>query len=590
MHKHLLPLFFLINLLYACSSAPSANKQGHHSALDSLMQAYWDERMQLFPVEATATGDNRYNDQLPVTISSSYRERCRSFYTKYLQALQQNRDTLRDEDRLNRELLGYELQLNLDALEFPSHLIPVNQFWSFTLEFPQLGSGTGNQPFHTTHDYDQFLSRMHRFPAWVDTAIQNMREGIQTQWVLPKALIRKIIPQLRGVLASETEKSIFYEPVKHFPEAVNPADRTRLQQAYIKAINEDIQPAYSKLATFMEQEYLPAGRTSDGISALPQGRNYYDFLIRYYTTTQMKSDTIYQIGLREVNRLETEMYHVKEQVGFTGSLQDFFQYLNTDKNFFPFRTAQAILDSFRAIHKTEEPLLKTIFHMQPKTAFEIRQTEAYRAASASAEYNPGSEDGSRPGIFYVPILNPAEFNAVGMETLFLHEAIPGHHYQISLQQENHDLPMFRKFLSYSAYCEGWALYSETLGRPLGLFQNPYQYFGHLSDAMHRAIRLVVDVAIHTGQMTREQAITYMRNHERISAQEAESEIERYMAIPGQALSYKIGQLTLIRLRERYEAKMGSAFQLAAFHEQVLNGGNMPLDILEKKLDRWAARP
>jgi uncharacterized protein (DUF885 family) len=281
------------------------------------------------------------------------------------------------------------------------------------------------------------------------------------------------------------------------------------------------------------------------------------------------------------------MEKVKTKVGFNGSLQQFFDFINKDPQFFPFSSASQILDSFKAMQAIQQQHLSTLFETFPKTPFEIRQTEAYRAASASAEYNQGSEDGSRPGIFYVPILNPKTFNAVGMETLFLHEAIPGHHFQISLQQENKTLPTFRKFLFYSAYGEGWALYTETLGEVLGLFKNPYQYFGHLSDAMHRAIRLVVDAGIHTRNMTREEAIAYMKTHERISDEEATAEIERYMAIPGQALSYKIGQITLMRLRDKYKKQLGEKFNIKAFHTEVLNGGNLPLDVLEKKLDRWA---
>lgn len=261
--------------------------------------------------------------------------------------------------------------------------------------------------------------------------------------------------------------------------------------------------------------------------------------------------------------------------------------MNKDRQFTPFKNATQVLDSFRAIQSVIDPLLKNIFETAPETKFEIRQTEAFRQASASAEYNAGSEDGTRPGIFYVPIIDATKFNIVGMETLFLHEAIPGHHYQISLQQENNSLPKFRKFLGYSAYAEGWALYAETLGKQLGLYANPYQYFGHLSDAMHRAIRLVVDVSIHTKQMSREDAIQYMMDNERISAEEAAAEIERYMAIPGQALSYKIGQLTILSLKEKYEKELGSKFNLAAFHTQLLNGGNMPLQVLEKKLELWA---
>jgi uncharacterized protein (DUF885 family) len=370
------------------------------------------------------------------------------------------------------------------------------------------------------------------------------------------------------------------------PSTFSAEDKKRIENAYQYEIGKCIIPSYYKLKQFFEKEYIPACRSTSGIASLPNGKEYYQFLINQYTTTNLSPDSIYNLGLKEVARIKSEMEKVKVEVGFKGTLQEFFNFINTDKQFYPFTTAQQVLDSFWAIKKIEDPKLKTIFESEPTTKFEIRQTEAYRAASASAEYNAGSEDGTRPGIFYTPILDPTKFNIVGMETLFLHEAIPGHHYQISLQQENKNLPQFRKFLGYSAYAEGWALYTETLGKDLGLFSNPYQYLGHLSDAMHRAIRLVVDVAIHTKGMSREEAIQYMMDNERITEAEATAEIERYMAIPGQALSYKIGQITISAMRARYEKELGSQFNLAAFHTQLLNGGNMPLEVLEKKLVLW----
>ncbi|MBP6625148.1 MAG: DUF885 domain-containing protein, partial [Chitinophagaceae bacterium] len=432
-----------------------------------------------------------------------------------------------------------------------------------------------------------FLKRMAIFPHWIDTAIDNMKKGMQQGIVLPKVLAAKVIPQIKGVLTIDPTKNIFYNPIKHFPVDFSNEDKKRLENAYFYHISQYIIPSYSKLGKFMEQEYLPACRNSTGISALPKGDIYYNDLIQSFTTTTLTADSIYNLGLQEVARIRSEMEKVKESVGFKGSLPEFFAHINTDPQFYPFNTPKEVLDSFWAIHKIEEKYLDKFFESKPTTKFEIKQTEAYRAASASAEYNAGSEDGTRPGIFYVPILDPKKFNIVGMETLFLHEAIPGHHYQISLQQENKTLPQFRKFLGYSAYAEGWALYTETLGKDLGLYTNPYQYLGHLSDAMHRAIRLVVDAGMHTKGMTREEAIKYMMEHERITEDEAVAEIERYMAIPGQALSYKIGQLSISAMKAKYMEKMGAKFNLAAFHTQMLNGGNMPLQLLEKKLADWA---
>ncbi|MBL7765938.1 MAG: DUF885 domain-containing protein [Chitinophagaceae bacterium] len=584
--NRLLALLIFITGWVACrdNSSPQTSAS---QPLKQLFANYWEERLKLFPLEATAYGDDRYNDKMPISISASYRDTIRSFYQKYLDQAKAIDKPLNFEDQMSKDLFMYEMEISFEGLKYPAHLMPINQFWSFTLEFPQLGSGDGNQPFKTVKDYDDFLKRMKIFPAWADTAIANMRKGMKLGYVLPKVLALKVIPQLRGVITTDVTKNIFYQPILKLPEGVSPEDKKRLTAAYSYEIVNSMIPAYNKLAVFVEKEYLPSCRNTSGMAALPKGDEYYQYLIHYYTTTNLKPDSIYQLGLKEVARLKAEMIKVKDEVKFNGTLEEFFQSINTDPQFYPFTTAKEVLDSFRAIQSIEEPFLKQLFKESPKTGFEIRQTEAYRAASASAEYNAGSEDGKRPGIFYVPILDPKKFNIVGMETLFLHEAIPGHHYQISLQQENTTLPKFRRFLGYSAYAEGWALYTETLGRKLGLYKNPYQYLGHLSDAMHRAIRLVVDAGLHTRNMSREEAIAYMRANERISEEEATAEIERYMAIPGQALSYKIGQLTISAMKEKYQAQLGDQFNEADFHTQLLNGGNMPLEILEKKLAHWA---
>jgi uncharacterized protein (DUF885 family) len=316
----------------------------------------------------------------------------------------------------------------------------------------------------------------------------------------------------------------------------------------------------------------------------------YKYLVKQQTTTDKTPDEIYQLGLREVARIRGKMDSIKNKVGFKGDLKAFFEYMKSDPKFTPYKTPKDVLDAFENIHQRMQPNLKKMFNHVPKTPFEIRQTEAFRAASASAEYNQGSADGKRPGIFYVPILDATKFNTTsGMESLFLHEAIPGHHYQISLAQENTSLPKFRRFASDNAFVEGWALYCESLGKELGLFQDPYQHMGALGDEIHRAIRLVVDVAIHTKGMTREQAIKYMMNNEQINEQGATAEIERYMAIPGQALGYKIGALKFRELRDKYQKELGSKFKLADFHDEILREGSMPLNVLEKHMDEWAEK-
>jgi uncharacterized protein (DUF885 family) len=317
--------------------------------------------------------------------------------------------------------------------------------------------------------------------------------------------------------------------------------------------------------------------------------DYYQDLIRLWTTTELSPDSIFRLGESEVARIRGEMDRVRQQMNFKGDLKAFFDYVNTDQRFMPFKTDEEVINAFRAIESKIQPKLATLFNMKPKTPFEIRQTEEFREMSAAAEYNQGAPDGSRPGIFYVPVIDPEDFNIAGMETLFLHEAIPGHHYQISLQAENEELPRFRRTLYYGAYGEGWALYTESLGRELGLYTDPIQYFGHLGDEMHRAVRLVVDVGLHTKGWTREQAIKYMRDNEPISEQGAVAEIERYMAIPAQALSYKIGQLKIRELRRMAEDELGEKFNVTGFHDEVLKNGNLPLELLEARIVEWVEK-
>ena len=573
-------------LITACNNHPGNPAE----SLNKIMDHYWDEHCRLFPVDATANGDNRYNNLLTITISESFRDTLKQFYTHYLAELKDIDTTkLNNDDLLSYRLLRYQLGMDLEGLKFPSHLLPINQFWSFTLDLPQLGSGTGNQPFKTYTDYTNWLERLSRFPAWTDTAIANMRKGRENGWILPSPLVDKIIPQLTGVLTDNDTTSVFYNPIRHFPESITGSQRIELATRYQTAIHNIVTPSYAKLFHFFQDEYRPKARATSGLSAIPGGADYYSYLVRYWTTTSLTPDSIYQLGLAEVARLESEMNKVKEQVGFQGKLVAFYKYLDTDPRFCPFKQPQDVIDSFWHIKKREEPLLSKLFADTPKTAFTIRQTEAYRAASASAEYNPGSADGARPGIFFVPVLDATKYNAVEMTTLFLHEAIPGHHFQISLQQENKSLPRFRRFLWYGAYGEGWAHYCETLGNEMGLYNDPYQYFGHLSDGILRAIRLVVDVGLHTKNMTRIEAIQYMMTHQLISEHDATAEVERYMAIPGQALSYKVGQITILREREKYKQLMGDKFNYASFHKEVLKDGCVPLDVLSSKLEAWSKR-
>ncbi|MGI4733559.1 MAG: DUF885 domain-containing protein [Janthinobacterium lividum] len=561
-------------------------------SLNDLFERYWEKNSQLFPLDATVYGDNRYNDQLPNNQTRAFRDTLRSFYQGYLTQLQQfDREKLTANDKISYDIFQYEMNHGLAALKLNSWMLPANQFYGLPITLGQYGSGQGTQPFKTVRDYDNWLGRVHGFTAWTDSAIANFRTGMQRGVVLPRALVVRLIPQLtaKDIVVTDPTKSLYYGPIASLPKDFSAADKTRLTEAYKKAILTELVPAYQKLGAFMQTEYLPKARATSGIDAVPGGRDIYAYDVKYETTTDKTPAEIYQTGQAEVARIRAAMEKIKTEVGFTGDLPAFFKYLNTDPKFRPYKTPGEVLAAFENIHQRMLPNLKTMFGHTPKTPFEIRETEKFREASASAEYNQGSPDGSRPGIFYVPIPDATKFATTsGMESLFLHEAIPGHHYQISLQQENTTLPKFRRFGGQNAYVEGWALYCESLGPELGLYKDPYQRMGALGDEMLRAVRLVVDTGLHARQLTREQAIAYLLQNLSTSPDEATSAIERYMAIPGQALGYKIGQLKIRELRTKYEQQLGSKFKLSNFHDELLKDGSMPLAVLEKKMDAWAA--
>jgi uncharacterized protein (DUF885 family) len=586
--------FFLFSCLFiqlaACKLMPKEQPVAENNKdFPRFLNDYYEGRMKLSPLEATQNGDNGYNAFLPADFTDNYRDTLKIFYTRFQDGIRKfDRAGLTENDRLSYDILTWELGTRLEGLNYHSNYIPFNQFSAVPLILGQLGSGDGFQPFHTIKDHEDWIQRAKAFSSWADSAIVYFRKGITANFVLPKSLVLKIIPQMQAMVTDQPEKSLFYGPVSKLKDNPDTTAVKRLREEYIHLIKEEIVPSYKKLADFLQQEYLPKARTSSGVGALPDGAAYYAYLVKDQTTTQLAPEQIYQTGLKEVTRIRGIMDSLKNVVGFKGDLPAFFSYMNTDKRFMPYKTPGEVLAAFEKIHQTMQPNLQKMFDHTPKTGFEIRQTEAFRAASASAEYNQGSADGKRPGIFYVPILDATQFNTTsGMESLFLHEAIPGHHYQISLQQEDTLLPAFRRFGGNNAYVEGWALYCESLGRELGLYTDPYQYMGALGDEIHRAIRLVVDVAIHTKGMTREEAIKYMTDNEAISEAGATAEIERYMAIPGQALGYKIGALKIRGLRNKYQQELKDKFRLAAFHDEILKDGAMPLDVLEKKMDAWA---
>lgn len=554
-----------------------------------VFENYYQESLKLYPLQATSQGDLRYNDFLPNDLSDEFRKKEKEFYTFYKSQLNNFPDhTLNENDLLSKKVLLWECDLSLKRLTFNEQYTPINQMWTLQLTIGQYAAGLSAQPFKTVKDYNNWLKRIDDYLIWLETAEERMRQGIKNEIVLPKSLIKKVIPQLKTILNPDLNQNLFFSPARQFPKEFSEKDKSILIEKYTEMVLNKIIPAYKKLSDFMSDQYLDAGRSSSGISAFEDGLDYYNYSIKLYTTTELTADEIHNIGLKEVAKISSEMEKIKTKVGFNGDLKSFFNHVRELDELIPFNEPQEVIDNFNKIHEKMTPQVNKLFGLQPKTPFEVRRTESFREASASAEYNPGSLDGTRPGIFYVPIPNIKEYNYFSDEDLFLHEAIPGHHYQISLQQENTSLPSFRKSLWYSSYGEGWALYSESLGEELGLYDDPYQYFGMLSAEMHRAIRLVVDTGLHTKGWSREKAIQYSLDNEAESEAGITSEIERYMANPGQALSYKIGQLKIRELRSNAEQKLGDKFDIKVFHEKVLESGCIPLQLLEEKINKWVS--
>lgn len=556
--------------------------------LENLFSNYWEEYLKLFPFRATFYGDNRYNDQFHNDQTQSYRDTLKNFYQSYLDSAKTfDRSKLTDENKTNYDVFVYEMNRQLDGLKLNTWMIPFDQINGGAISLPL---GNTMFPFKTVKDYDNWLSRLNKFPAWADSAIGNFRKGMAAGVVLPKALVIKMIPEMQNLVVTDPTKSLFYQPVTHLPKDFSAADSQRLVNDYRQVVLNVIIPTYKKLGDFLKNEYLPKTRTTSGLSAIPGGDKMYAYDVKSWTTTDETPEQFYQTGLEQVAIITHEMDSVMTATGFKGDLKAFFHFMNTDKRFFPFKTPQQVLDSFEMIHKIVDAHVNKLFDIIPKTPFVIRQVEKFRENTVGVpQYQPGAPDGSRPGVFYVPIPDASKFNATPMDDYFLHEAIPGHHYQISLQQEDTSLPKFRRFGRYGVYVEGYAFYCESLGRDLGLYKDPYQYFASLTWQMHRAIRLVVDAGIHAKGMTREQAIKYMVDHEAVTEPVATAEIERYMAMPGQALTYMTGRLKILELRNKHEKELGNKFSIIKFHHELLSGGSMPLQILEKRMNEWAEK-
>ncbi len=575
---------------HSAAATPATGEAGpvdNAALLDELVEAYFEDILELNPLYASFIGDNRYNDRLANSLSPEYRETSRVLERKYLAALLAiDNGDLGGQDLLTYEIFRMDRETSIAGERFPGELLPLNQSFSLANFFAVMGSGQSVQPFATVSDYENFLSRADDFIEYLDQTIINMRIGMERGVVQPRVVMEKVVPQLRAHVIDDVSTSIFYGPVSNMPADFSDEDRARLTTAYTDMIENRLVPAYLRVADFIEQEYMPATRTTVGWDALPDGEAWYAFRAENSTTTKMSPDEIHELGLAEVARIRGEMEGVARQVGFDGTLAEFFEFLKTDPQFF-FESSEEVLAAYEAARVRIDKRLPSMFSVFPKADYEIRQIEEFRAqSSAGAMYQSPSPDGSRPGIFYVNTFNLKAQPTYGVETLSIHEAAPGHHFQISIQQEVTGLPRFRRFGGYTAFAEGWALYAESIGKELGVFSDPYQYYGRLNDEQLRAMRLVVDTGLHSKGWSREQVIQYMRDNSSLAETDIVSEAERYIATPGQALAYKVGQINLTRMRAEAEEALGENFDIKAWHAQILTDGALPMAVLDAKNRRW----
>ncbi len=548
---------------------------------------YWERSLELNPIMATFRGDKRYNDKLGDFGSAEGLARQRAFNQEYLNKINQiDASKLTGQDLLSYQIFRDERLAEKTSEQYLDHLQPIQQFRNPFNFIAMLGSGQSAQPFKTVKDYENWLGRLSEVPQAVDVTIANMKQGMAKGITQPKVLMQKVLPQLKAHIVDDVEKSLFYGPVKNIPDSFSSEDKKRLSSAYVEAIKAIVVPSYNKMHQFIADEYLPAARDTYGMVDLPNGKAWYAFKVKQTTSTNLSPEQIHQIGLDEVKRIHAEMNQVMQEVEFTGSLQEFFEFTKNSKQFH-FESKQDMLNAYESLREQLDTAAPNFFKVIPKAEFEIRAVEPFREQSASgASYQSASPDGSRPGIFYVNTYDLTARPSWAVESLYLHEAVPGHHFQISTQQELEDLPKFRRFGGTTAYIEGWGLYSESLGKEMGAYTDPYQYFGALAAELWRAIRLVVDTGFHAKGWTRQQVLDYMEKNSPVAEARRVSEAERFMAIPSQALAYKIGQLKIRELRNIAENTLGDKFDVREFHYQILKDGSLPLNILETKISKW----
>jgi uncharacterized protein (DUF885 family) len=575
------------------TAASAAEAEAEAEKLQALFRDSDEANLKRNPLFALFRGDMRYADQFGDYVSDGYFAAEKAAAEADLKALAAiDRSKLTPEQQLSYDVFRWQRMSDLKgyepALLKPSILRPIDHFNGLHQFVPDIFSGQSVAPFKTVKDYEDNLKRLDGFALALDRILERMKEGVAAGVVQPKLVSERVLDQLNRHVEGGTEKMPLMMPVQSFPEGIAPSDQARLKAAYEAKVGGEILPRYKALRDYVRDEYLPQSRGNDrpGLLSMPGGADLYRYLVATQTTTNLTPDEIHDIGVREVARIQGEMREVMRQVGFKGDLKAFFTFIKEDPRFKP-ASREALTQGYYDIGKRVDAALPTLFRTIPKTKLEIRPYPAFlEKDSAGGSYQPGTPDGSRPGIFYFNAYDLPSRTTPTMETLYLHEGSPGHHFQVMLAVENEKLPAFQRFGGNTAFVEGWALYAESLGRELGMLKDPYQYYGRLDDEMLRAMRLVVDTGLHAKGWSRQQAIDYMLANSSQGETDVVNEVDRYVAMPAQALAYKVGDLRIQAARKRAEAALGPGFDVRAFHEQVLMSGALPLAILDEKIDRW----
>lgn len=564
------------------TTMPGTDLESRRKQLNDLLAEQWEYTLRTNPEFASILGDKRYNDQISDFSQKAIDEdlaQTREFLKRF-EAI--DATGFPEQEALNKQLMVRQLKESLDNARFKGWQMPVSQISGVHLQAPQLASLLS---FTSVKDYEDYITRLRKFPTLLDETIIQMRKGMEERLMPPKFLLEKVVTQAEGIGSQPPDKSPFAQPLAKFPKEISEADRKRLSDGLLAALRDQVNPAYLKFAKFVKEEYAPKGRTEPGIWSLPDGAARYAAAVKSSTTTDLTPQEIHQIGLREVARIEKEMMEIATKLGFK-DLKSLNAAIEKDPRLRP-TSREQILEIYRRHIEEMRREMPKLFGRLPKAQVEVRQTEAFREADASsAEYNQGSPDGSRPGYIMVNTSNPTSRKTITMESTAYHEGIPGHHLQISIQQELPTLPPFRQQGGNTAYVEGWALYSERLGKEIGFYKDPYSDYGRLQDEMLRAIRLVVDTGFHYKRWTRDQVVQYFHDHSAIDEVEVQSETNRYISWPAQALGYKIGQLKILELRERSKRELGERFDIRQFHDEILGAGALPLDVLEARINNW----